>query len=176
MTPTDLYPKLKKISIRGRMAIALHSLQQVLTKLDLIKPPHDTFVKKMMADLASFTHTDQLDRWAKQSLSYVPFYLLKSESLTPQEEALKNTYSPFPAYVIQLIDLSIQLGRNHVGSCLPDEGNPSLDCLMDIFRLLQSNGYPLPDVSSFAHYSFAVENGWGSSIKPQAYLTDFMRS
>lgn len=159
--------ELKKISIRGRFAFCLACLHNAMQQEGISSQRLALVLERMSA----FLNTNHLDDWEKKIVEVSPDTLFDDhpdnkfddyETVSAAELLqLMSTYKDIPKNILELIDLSINVGLSNLYGGTGEYSPLTLDATAKVINLMISSGYPLPSLQEFASYSFNDNNGWG---------------
>lgn len=157
--------KLKKISIRGRVAYCI-----CLCKAALKKECIDSnLINTAFGKIGIFCESEALDVWENEVSEYMPCVLLDEKSDFSTFKyinevtalGLKKEYASLPKYIVEMIDNTIEVGLANLYGGTGMYSEPSLICSLDVIRLAISNNVCLLPLDDYFKYSFSDEFGWG---------------
>lgn len=157
--------KLKKISIRGRVAYCICLCKAALKKEFIESILLDVVFKK----IGSFCEIGTLDVWENDVSEYMPCVLLDEKldfsTFKYISEAtaleLKEHYESVPKYIVEMIDNTIEVGLANLYAGTGMYSESSLICCLDVMKLCISNNVYLLPLDDYLKYSFGHKNGWG---------------
>lgn len=165
---------LKQISIRGRFAFCLACLHNAMRQEKVDNQSLSVVFERM----SSFLTTDKLDEWEKQVVEVSPDTIFDThsdndfnnyETISASElSGLKTIYEKLPPVILELIDLTINVGLSNLYGGTSDYSPHSLVPTLKVVELMKGNAFELPPLQQYSRFSFSDNNGWGFPLDPKS--------
>ncbi len=163
---------LKQISIRGRVAFAIQSLENALEDTEITDY---SLMDKVLNFLKTYTHTQYIDQWEEKANELAPFLIFDEEDFIEEDFShinkeeyirLKNLYTSLPSYITDLIDCVIGIGTANLYGGTQKYSPLSYKHVLNLINILKENNIPIPPVDNYKKYPFKTEDeGWGECFK-----------
>lgn len=135
--------KLKKVSIRGRVAYCVCLCKEALIEEHISSELLTVALKK----IGTFCESDTLDIWEKEISEYMPCVLQDKKnnfntfenSSNPDALRLKKEYERLPKYIVDMIDNTIEVGLANLYGGTGIYSESSLKCCLDVVQLAINN-------------------------------------
>ena len=160
--------RIKKISIRGRMALGIKCLEIKLEKDELINKVE---IKKLLSKLWEFISSKRLDLWEEKILDYEPESLIEDfenekfedfKNLKKEEiKALYEIYKKSKSNLAELISWVIEIGRGNLYSATGKFSEGSLNPTIEVLKIMERSNLPIPDLAKFEKSKYSEFHGWG---------------
>jgi len=160
---------IKNISIRGRVAFAIKSLE-----LNIMEVNNNVILNKIIIFLKEYTSTKFLDQWDKYANEISPDTILdpnidnnykEYECLTEKEAlSLKYLYESAPKYIIDIIDFVIEIGTCNLYGGTGEYSPISYNKTMGLINYLKENQLKIPLISNFIQFKYTQINVWGETF------------
>jgi len=164
----EIEERLKKVSIKGRMALGIRCLEINLQDLDLLGYPE---VQKMLSDFWEYTSSNNLVDWEEKILEYEPWFLFanvernkyKGFRYLSNDEAqgIYNVMKKFEIRLSEIIEEVIEVGISNLYSGIREYSECSLRATINVLEMLKEINLPLPDLEKFERSKFSEHHGWG---------------
>lgn len=164
--PEDLIRRLKRISIRGRMALAVTCLEQVVAAL----VPDRERLDPLFDLLWSHVETDRLDVWEGAiSVATQEVYSSSNAAYDPTGGFAPtipagSVFENLPRLVIEMLAAVVEVGTGNVYAGTGAFSEITLVPTLKILAVYQENGFPLPPLEPFERSSFSEHDGWGHRV------------
>jgi len=154
------------ISIRGRVAFSIHCLNAAIRHFNMEELPWSFLLHKLW----SFTTIQHLDDWHEATAEVIPSAVEHDEytpdfRFTSKEEfdGLLNLYHQVNKGTKEIINLVFYIGTCELYGKV-SRGGMSLEYMRSLFKIMNKNNIPLPDIGAFKKFSFEENNGWGKNF------------
>jgi hypothetical protein len=155
---------LKNIGIRGRVAVALLTIERALDGHHV----HDPRVRDLVAILWRFVEPgnrlEDVDHaWRQTEIA--------KDLLDPVDrgDPIPPEYADLPEFIAKALYHALWIGLSEMYGSIRDFGPESLDHTIHVLRLCQSQGVELPDIKPIAQVRFDEQFGWGHP-RPRAFF------
>lgn len=156
---------LKRISIRGRVAISIDILSEMLKGSGI----ESQFI---FMTLQGFTISNSLDDWLVRAKKITPDFFLKSNFSQLEEIMNIDEYNQLKQYYFSLeenirlaIQRSIWIGISNIYSSTGEFSETSLNYLLDVIEIAKDVNIELPEFENYIAYSFLEAGGWGNPFE-----------
>ena len=159
--------ELKNISIRGRMAYLISSLENMLLYYNCNIDEWKWLLKKIW----SYTKTQYLDDWMYELAEYMPNSILEdtmddAEYITEEEfKYLYKLYINSNPEILLFLNIIFECGTCDLYAKLCDYSINTLKKIEQAVDIMKKNNVDLIDIESFKKYSFNACNGWGNCFE-----------
>ncbi len=160
--------RIKKISIRGRMALGIKCLEIKLEKDELINKIE---IKKLLSELWDFIGSKRLDLWEEKFLDYEPESLIEDfenekfgdfKNLKKEEiKVLYETYKKSKPDLAELISWVIEIVRGNLYGGTGEYSKWTLDPTIEVLKIMKNHSLKIPDLAKFEKSKYSEFHGWG---------------
>ncbi|MEP0265875.1 hypothetical protein [Dokdonia sp.] len=168
---TTLESKIKKISIRGRLAFGINCIENYLTENNIV----NQYMVMLVDTLWEATTSERLDLWEKKISDLDPSNILDphpenfpSDYKLLTETAfyeLKTFYINADEKFIFLIENTIEIGIGNLYGGTQKYSPTTLASTLDVHKIAISVLKEIPDINKFQFSKFSEHSGWGNPIK-----------
>lgn len=160
--------QLKKISIRGRMAIGIKCLETYLEDLKIDKEKE---IQKLLSELWEFISSESLDKWEEKITEYEPMCIREVFELENYGEynflsieeinRYHEIYTKKGNQLEEMISYVIEIGTSNLFAGTEKYSKPSLNSTIEVLEIMQKNNLSIPDLAKFAKSKYSEFHGWG---------------
>ena len=157
----------EKISVRGRVAYMICSLEKVLLYYNCNKEEWKGLLEKLWL----YTSIEFLDDWMYEIAEYMPNSVLE-DSLDGAEFISENEYNHLQKLyrktnsdVLYLVKIIFECGTCNLYSKLRDCSPNTIKCIQQAIEVLKKLDIELIDVKSFEKYAYNECDGWGTPFE-----------
>ncbi len=156
------------ISIRGRVAFTIYSLNKLVEKLKMEKLDWHLVLEEFW----NYTTIEYLDDWQARVVEYTPSSILEFENYIESNYTyvsgeifyqLKNLYSNAHQDIKEVIDLIFDVGTADLYGKVEKKGQ-SFKYLTQIIDIMNKHEVNLPDIDQFEKFEFNKSEGWGDQF------------
>ena len=157
---------IKNISIRGRVAFAIKSLELNVTEVS-----NNVILNEITIFLKEYTSTKHLNQWDKYANEIYPDTILdpnadnnykEYECLTEKEAlSLKYLYESSPKHIADIIDFIIEIGTCNLYGSTEEYSPISYNKTVGLINYLKENQLETPLIDNFIQFKYAQINVWG---------------
>lgn len=166
----QLKDRIKRISIRGRFAIALRILEIELPKYPVFEQSPTS--KTLISRLKEFTNSTTVDDWMEETNRITPATVLEDGGRYDAEyfaDFLKEEdfnefhkqYKALPERFLSAIDYTTWLGQAHIYVGVPSYSEETYEYLLDVIELTTVDNLP-EIIARYEFSSFEQRHGWGN--------------
>jgi hypothetical protein len=156
----SLQEKLKRISIRGRMALAITCLDMILTDRKV-----DSVEKLSLLDIFwQFVENEEenLAKWDQDRRQHdLLMDLTNYAGGWTSEKPTKYSFAELDDWIYQVIFEVDELGLGELYSAVQGFSNNTLENLTAILNLIVEHGYTIPSLEPFLRSPFDDTSKWG---------------
>lgn len=175
----DYQSRIKKISIRGRVALGIRCIEIYAGNLGVIGNP---VIKELLNRLWEYTDSNRLDDWHNMILEYDPECIIddvERKSLEDLEHvseeyflAQYKVYKGLPVGFNSLVSWVIEIGLSNLYGGVGKYSKPSYQATVEAIAIFKKDGNILPDLSLFEKSGFDESGGWGLNRDRSFFITD----
>ncbi len=153
----------KNISIRGRVAYLLCSLEKLLVHHSAKTGDWEWILGKLW----QYTDMEWLDDWADVATELLPECILECEPeefdlITESEyHDLRELYSRNPDSINKMMKFVHYVGTQELYGGIPEHSPITLAKMHEAVSLMKAEGIEPPDPKPFEKYAFSENGGWG---------------
>lgn len=151
MLPVDIQNSIKSISIRGRTAMAIICLENVINKTQMMSPK----LTELLDIIWQFVEADDLGEWDEQIYRW---HNLEGDLLENSEFTL------LPEFILEMISETEEVAGGNLYGGVVGYSSFTFNPLVNVLNLALENGFGIPDVEPFKKSSFSEDGGWGFPV------------
>lgn len=169
--PITFSERLKRVSIRGRVAFGITCLETYFKHLNL---QEDSLVRELLEKLWEYVSSNSLDKWEEEIKEYLPYIILDTHSDNKFENYKFLTKSQFIAYqllyhslpktAVSMIDMVAEIAFGNLYGGVVSYSEGTFDDTMVVIDLMNREQMALPDLSLFERSAFSEFHGWGNAV------------
>ncbi len=173
--------KIKRMSIRSRMAFATTCVE-ILLKKENVK---GALIDHILRNLWKFTSEENLEDWDKASREYSPYFILGDPIQNADELSyismfrynnLKKLYASMPKYMVNLINEAFLLGASNIYAETGEYSSYTLKHTNNVIQILKKKKFDIPELESFLRSTFDELDGWGEPHQKEFYKIPYLTS
>lgn len=166
----------KTISIRGRFAFGVMSIEEYLSENKIENP----WIEKLLILLWEFTNSENLDVWDEKISDINPKNILEVDyemfpndfpTITTSEyNELKKLYQNLDEDLIKLISNTIEIGTSNLYGGTGEYSKFSLIPTIEVYKTAKKIILNVPNIEKFIQFKFSESNGWGTRFTKQKLI------
>lgn len=175
LTGAELEAFLKKISIRGRMALGISCLEIAIKELGL---SDDNAFECLCSDLWEFVSANNKN-WEEKINRYYPVVLVKNMDWgqinidkflsTNKEQESDAICQEMAALFEELIDQVIYIGTSNLYGGTGEYSQWSLEPTLKVLSIMEQLHFRIPNLIPFSKSKFSEVHGWGKKRAPSFF-------
>lgn len=149
---------LKRISITGRMALAVTVLETVRDQLDLRSPGLDGVLDRFWRFVDGSAELSDWDDETRAAIGEITDVLFGHRSELPAGSAFRG----LPRFVMEMIYHTAEIGGANMYGGTGSYSPATYAHIMAVLEAALSHGFAIPPLKRFRASRFSEEDGWGA--------------
>jgi hypothetical protein len=151
MIPVDIQNTIKSISIRGRTAMAITCLENVINERQMMSPK----LAELLDIFWQFVEADDLGEWDERIYRWRNLEGDLSEN---------SKFTHLPEFILEMISETETVAGGNLYCGVVGYSSLTFNPLVNVLNLALENGFEIPDVEPFKKSRFSKDGGWGFAV------------
>jgi hypothetical protein len=154
--------KIKKISLRARVAFIILCLENALKKNNLFSK-----WTKILNIFWSQTEMQFVDEWLYEVSKVMTESILddgyeENETISLDEYLeIKVLYKSTPKYIFELMEFAFECGTIELYGAIENNSDKTILSVLQCIEIMKENEVKLPNIELLIKYTFSKNGGWG---------------
>lgn len=150
---------IKKISVRGRMAMAINCIKPILTFYKVNQNEKESLLNIFW----QFVESDDLAKWDSDRRNCDILMGICDYIETDDRSRIPLGFCKVPRFALEIINKIDDIGVEELYGRITDYSSATHEYLLSILNLALANSFSIPPVEPFLRSPFTEKSGWGNS-------------